>query len=130
MMTINEKIKQLRELNQLSYEDMANKLHLSTSGYVKIEKGERGLDLVKLEKIATIFNMELSDLFDKNMICLVNENSHHYNNHNNYGNQELSSQIEKLTLQLEHSQEIIKQKDNEISALKEVIALLKQNADK
>lgn len=38
------------------------------------------------------------------------------NNHNNYGNQELGAQIEKLTLQLTYSQEIIMQKDNEIAA--------------
>lgn len=134
-MTINEKIKHLRELNQLSQEDMAQRLHLSTSGYAKIEKGERGLDLIKLEKIAAIFNLEVSDLLDRNVICLLNENSYNHsnnnlNNHNNYGNQELGAQIEKLTLQLTYSQEIIMQKDNEIAALKEVIALLKQNAAK
>lgn len=126
-MKINEKIKQLREINQLSLEDMANKLHLSTSGYAKIEKGERGLDLVKLEKIAVIFDMTISELLDKNMICPINENSHHYNNHNNYYNdQELRFQIEKLSVQLDHYQELLKQKDKEIEVLNKLIEVLEK----
>lgn len=121
-MKVNEKIRQLRELNQLSQEEMAAKLHLSKSGYAKIEKGERGLDLVKLEKIANVLDIELSDLFDKNMICLINENSHHYNNnHNNYNNQELIHQIETLTLKLEYIQELLAQKDKEIELLRRLI---------
>lgn len=125
-MKINEKIKQLRELHQFSQEEMAGKLNLSTSGYAKIEKGERGLDLVKLEKIAMIFNMELSDLFEKNVICVINENSHHYNNHNNYNERGLAFQIEKLTLQLAHCQEMISQKDKEIETLRKLVTMLEQ----
>lgn len=126
-MKVNEKIKQMRELHQFSQTEMAEKLHLSRSGYAKIEKGERGLDLAKLEKIAMIFDVEVSDLLDKNMICLITENSHHYNhNHNNYGDQELHFQIEKLMLQLEHSQEIISQKDKEIETLHKLITALEQ----
>ena len=118
-MKVNEKIRQLRELNQLSQEEMAEKLHLSKSGYVKIEKGERGLDLIKLEKIADIFQMELSDLLDRNMICLINENSHHYNNnHNNYNDQELNFEIEKINLTIQHLQELLVQKDKEIELLR------------
>lgn len=45
---------------------MANKLNLSISGYAKIEKGERGLDLMKLEKIANIFGIQTSDLLNEN----------------------------------------------------------------
>lgn len=124
-MKVTDKIKKLREFHQLSQAEMAEKLHLSTSGYTKIEKGERGLDLTRLEKIAEILDVELSDLFDNNMICLINENSHHHN-HNNYGDQELNLHIEKLTLKLEHSQEIIKQKDKEIEILNKLITALEQ----
>lgn len=48
-MNVNKKIKKLRELHEFSQEDMANKLNLSISGYAKIEKGERGLDLGLVE---------------------------------------------------------------------------------
>lgn len=123
-MKVNEKIKQLREIHDISLEDMASKLHLSKSGYAKIEKGERGLDLIKLEKIAVIFDMTVSDLIDKNMICLITENSHHYNNNNNYNDQELRFQVEKLTIQLEHYQEILKQKDKEIEMLNKLITVM------
>lgn len=127
-MKINEKVKKLRELHHFSQEEMAEKLHLSTSGYAKIEKGERGLDLNKLEKIATVFGIELTDLLeisDNSMICLINENSHHHN-HNVYGEQGSAFAIEKLTLKLEHCQELLKQKDQEIQTLNKLVAALEQ----
>ena len=125
-MKINEKVKKLRELHHFSQEEMAEKLNLSTSGYAKIEKGERGLDLHKLERIATVFGIELTDLLeisDNSVVCLINENSHHHN-HNHYGNQKLEFMIEKLNLQLEHYCELIKQKDKEIEILNKLITAL------
>ena len=49
----------------------------------------------------------------------------HHNNHNYYNSQELHSTIKQLTLQLEHSQELLNQVKQENETLKEMIALLK-----
>ena len=39
-MNINEKIRMLRELNQWSQEEMAERLGMSHNGYAKIERGK------------------------------------------------------------------------------------------
>lgn len=77
-MEINDKVRALRELNHLSQEEMAEKLGMSTNGYAKIERGQRRLDIPKLEQIATVFEMDLIDLLsfdDKRVMCLVSDNS-------------------------------------------------------
>ncbi len=56
-MEIHDNIKNLREENHLTQEDMADKLHMSTSGYAKLERGETKLFHEKLEKIADIFGL-------------------------------------------------------------------------
>ena len=154
MTTINSKVRVLRELNHLSQEEMANKLGMSTNGYAKIERGQRRLDLPKLEQIAQVFGMDLVDLLefdDKNMVCVINENQFHSTvclvnkhtvntpNHNHYNDsQALNSEIEKLQLMLAHKDEmlvqkekelnhLLEQKEKEIALLHDLIQALKQN---
>lgn len=125
-MSVNEKIRMVREINQWSQEEMAAKMNMSTNGYAKIERGETKLNLNKLEQIANIFNIDVLELMNtdgKGVFFLMNENG---NNHNYYGNHEtLTAEIEKLKLTLSHKDEIIAQKNEEIVALKEIITLLK-----
>lgn len=61
--SIGQKLHLLRVERHLTQEDMADKLHLSTSAYCKIEYGETDLTLTRLNKIAQIFNMSPFDLF-------------------------------------------------------------------
>ena len=129
-MKINEKIKRLRELHQLSQEQMAAKLNLSASGYAKIEQGERGLDFPKLEKIAIALGMELTELLefnDKSIICLINENSQLNQNGNNIRTVAVASaEIENLQLKIRHYEEMLAQKEREISLLNQLLEALKQ----
>ncbi len=129
-MKINEKIKRLRELHQLSQEQMAAKLNLSASGYAKIEQGERGLDFPKLEKIAIALGMELTELLefnDKSIICLINENSQLNQNGNNIRTDaEAAAEIENLQLKIRHYEEMLAQKEREISLLNQLLEALKQ----
>lgn len=57
-MKVNEKIKNYREKNKWSQEDMANQLQMSASAYAKIERGDTRLHLDKLQQIAQIFLAE------------------------------------------------------------------------
>ena len=129
-MKINEKIKRLRELHQLSQEQMAAKLNLSASGYAKIEQGERGLDFPKLEKIAIALGMELTELLefnDKSIICLINENSQLNQNGNDIRTDaEAAAEIENLQLKIRHYEEMLAQKEREISLLNQLLEALKQ----
>lgn len=127
-MEINEKIRMLREFKHYSQEEMAEKLNISTAGYAKIERGERGLNVAKLEKIAAVFGMEVADLVsisDKSVVYLVNENSHHHN-HNIYGNEELAQEVTKLQLQLEYKDSLLQQKEREINLLQKLVDALSQ----
>lgn len=63
-MSVNEKIRAIREVNQWSQEEMANKMNMSTNGYAKIERGETKLSLHKLEQIANIFNIDVLELMN------------------------------------------------------------------
>lgn len=125
-MNVKQRIKTLREENAFSQEQMAEKLHMSASAYAKLERGETNLNLHKLEQIANIFNIDILELLhsrDNGVFVLVNE---YGNNANYYGNNEnQSKEIEKLQLIISHKDEIIAQKNDEITALKEIISLLK-----
>lgn len=62
-----KKLQLLRIERQLTQEEMAEKLHLSTSAYCKIEYGDTDLTLTRLNKIAQIFNLSPFKLFK--IIC-------------------------------------------------------------
>jgi transcriptional regulator with XRE-family HTH domain len=64
---IGKKLHMLRIENHLTQEEMAEKLHLSTSAYCKIEYGETDLTLTRLNKIAQIFRLSPFVLFK--IIC-------------------------------------------------------------
>ncbi|MDG6473283.1 helix-turn-helix transcriptional regulator [Glaesserella parasuis] len=129
-MSVNEKIRMVREMNQWSQEEMAAKMNMSTNGYAKIERGETKLNLHKLEQIAQIFNIDVLELMNcegKGVFLLMNENG---NNTNYCGNPEnFTAEIEKLKLTIAHKDEMLAQKNEEIIALKEIISLLKKKDD-
>ncbi|MDO5356004.1 MAG: helix-turn-helix transcriptional regulator [Conchiformibius sp.] len=138
-----EKIRSIREQNQLSQEQMAEKMNMSQSGYAKIERGETRLHLDKLEQIAQIFNIDVLELVsdqDRAVSFAMNGtdyaqtglNIYHYHNSNYYGNDVTAIEIEKLKLTLAHKEEIILQKEllikqqgDELATLREMVALLK-----
>ena len=65
-MNVNEKIRIMREVRNWTQEKMAETLGISHNGYAKIERGETKLYLEKLNQIAQIFNINLSDLVSDN----------------------------------------------------------------
>lgn len=126
-MNVHNKIKMIREQNNLSQEEVAGQLNMSPSGYAKIERGETKLYLDKLEQIAQIFNVDVIDLInnDKNICVLINENSSSSSNYYNSDN-ELILENEKLKLSLSFQEKLLEQQKAEISLLKEMNELLKK----
>lgn len=122
-----EKIKMMREMNQWTQEEVAEKLGMSTTGYAKIERGQTNVSVEKLKQIAQIFNINIAQLLDDNeklVICSIGDNHSNYNNY--FGmNEKLIAQNEKQQLEIQLKDELLKQKDAEISALKELVELLK-----
>ena len=123
----SEKIKIMREMNQWTQEEVAEKLGMSTTGYAKIERGETKLRLDKLEQIAQIFNLDIVELLssDQQNIFLINEHSNLSSNY--YGKSSGNDfVIEKLNLVIMHKDELLQKQSDEIASLKKIIALLEQ----
>ena len=123
-MNINDKIRLFREDHQLSQEEMATKLSMSTKGYAKIERGETRVNFERLEQILGVLNADIYELLTygeegRIYICSGDNNT----NSNIFSG---NGDVEKLNLILAHKDEIIKLKDDVIESLRNEISLLKE----
>ncbi|MFB9109475.1 helix-turn-helix transcriptional regulator [Flavobacterium gyeonganense] len=59
---IKENIKNIRELKNYTQEYMAERLNISQAAYSKIEKGKTEITLLKLQEIATVFEITIEDI--------------------------------------------------------------------
>ena len=135
-MAVHEKIKFIRQLKGWSQEDMAEKLAMSVNGYGSIERGETNVNISRLEQIAQVFGVELSQLValnDKNIFYMSGTNSTGQLNQDNcvsnyYGNDEqgqyLQQEIEKLKITLDFKDKELALKEQEIVNLQKIISLL------
>lgn len=115
-----ETIRELREQNDWTQEQMAEKLGITRNGYAKIERGESMPNLERLNEIATLFGVEVTELLDnKNFICQIIDNNSNTINYNS--NQNLIAEIEKLKLSLSYKDELLAQKDKEIELLRKLL---------
>lgn len=124
-MSVHEKIRLVRQLKGWSQEDAASKLGMSPNGYGSIERGETDVNLSRLEQIAQMFGIKLSDLLElneKNVFNLAGE----HNNQSNWHIGSCSPEFLQLKTELEKEQAVNAQKDKEIEYLKEIIGLLKK----
>lgn len=132
-MKINDKIRTLREMNNLTQEDMADKLSMSTNGYANIERGESKIHTDKLERIAHILGMEVVDLMsfgEKNTVYhMVGDNN--VNGLNIIGridDHEILLEVSQLKTQLAHYKELAEFQKQELQSLKDIIELLKKQS--
>ena len=130
-MSVNEKIRKIREAKDWSQEQMAEKLNMSLNGYAKIERGESKIYLDKLEQIAQVFDIDVIELMqsDGKNICFQIE-SPLGSVYQGGGETQLLIEVERLKLALSHLREkeellnkLIEQKDSEIKALKDLISI-------
>lgn len=124
-----EIIRSMREERDWSQKDMAEKLEMSVNGYAKIERGETVINMLRLEKIADVFQVDIRDLMPNN------EGSHIYmtikgdnNQGNNFYNatQELAFENERLKTALQHQEKLLVQQARELATLQNVLELLKK----
>lgn len=128
-MSVNEKVRLFRELNQWSQEEMAERMNMSVAGYAKIERGETNISLHKLKQIASVLQIDLLDLVSTHDSCVIlvgGENNQNHFRNNYYGNQAAELEVEKLKLELKHKDELLKQRENELETLRDIVNLLKQ----
>ncbi|MDH2924814.1 helix-turn-helix protein [Nicoletella semolina] len=130
-MKVHDKIRVMREINQWSQEEMAERLSMSANGYAKIKRGQSNINLEKLQQIANVFNIDMGALItskDHSIFFAVGgDNSYNLTNSHFGTNEALSAEVEKLNALLKMKDELLKQKDAEIEILKELVGLLKTN---
>ena len=83
-MSVNEKIRLVREAKGLTQEEVAEKLDMSKNGYGDIERGNSDVKLSKLKQIAELFEMELSELVDLSDKGTININFPNQQNKTNH----------------------------------------------
>lgn len=127
-MTIHQNIRTFREKQDISQETMAERLNMSLSGYGKIERGVTKLNMEKLQKIAQILQVDIIELVNtehQGVVIVTNDNFTSNSVIQSTYYEDKNIELETLKLSVAHYQELLAQKDNEILALKEIIALLK-----
>ena len=97
---------------------MSDKLGMSINGYAKIERGETSIIHQSLPQIVEILGLTLANLFE-------NECAEHQNIRTSE-HQNIIFELEKARLVVNYQKEILEQKKAEITCLKEIISLLKQ----
>ena len=105
-----QKLKQIRELKNLSQEYIANQLGLSVRAYSKIETGETQLTINRLNEISRIMGVDPIEVLgfdDKNI----------FNIHNSTGNNGYNY--------INLPDKLVQQYEQTIQSLKEQIALMK-----
>ena len=119
-MSVNEKIRLIREAKDLTQEQMAEKLGVSQSAYGDIERGDNDPKLSKLQKIADIFEIQLSELVDLSEKGTLNINFNKQGKNNIY----ITSSLTEKEMALKDKELAIQAR--EIENLREIIALLKR----
>jgi len=128
-MSVNEKIRLIRETKGLTQEQVAEKIGISASVYGDIERGENDPKLSKLQKIAEFFEISSSELLDLTDKTVLNINFKHKNKGNSKYSVFVSSDsdIEKQQLINEMQQKEIENLKKQIAQLEEINVLLKKN---
>ena len=132
MGAIHNKIKRLREQNELTQQDMADKLNMHLKTWQKIEHGITKLDIERLQQIAEILETSVEELInveDSVYINSIKDNDVGFNNSAvtiNHNSEEEKKLYERL---ISEKDKIIFDKNNEIDSLKEDTKYLKEKID-
>ncbi len=131
-MSVNEKIRLIREAKGLTQEQAAEKLDMSPSAYGEIERGENDPKLSKLQKIADIFEIELSELIRLTEKENLTINVTNYQENGKFTKSKVyissnNSELEKQQLFVEMQQKEIESLKIQIAQLQKINELLEKN---
>lgn len=138
-MALAQKLKLIRSLKNWTPEEVAEKLGISTHAYAKIERGETDVNLSRLQQIAEVMDISLSQLFgldEKNVFNLIGDQNGDHNNQcidnnwnvNSPSNEQIECkhQLEKANLMIEQQQKEIEYLKQKVNDLMEINQLLKK----
>ena len=75
---IGQRISTLRKIKGLSQEELARKIRISRPSLAQIELGNRGVDILELQKIAMVLRFSLDDFMSKDFIIDGSVESHEF----------------------------------------------------
>jgi transcriptional regulator with XRE-family HTH domain len=135
-MSVNEKIRSIREAKGLTQEQVAEKTGISSSVYGDIERGENDPKLSKLQKIAEAFEIQLSELVDLSDKGNLNVSFAHHHNHRNTNTTHqnhvyvgsCAAELKEQKLVNEFLQKEIENLKIQIAQLQKINALLEKNS--
>ena len=132
-MPVHEQLKAVRIFKGWSQEKMAEKLGYSKNGYAKIERGETGVNLAKIERMAKLLDVdfqELAGMKKGNVFNLIENCTHAHGNRYNIvlSETECAHELEKAHLLLGERDKQISHLQAENAQLKKIIELLEKTA--
>lgn len=129
-MKIGKILKRLREMSGKTQDEMAEAINMSKSGYTHIEHDKGYPSLDKIEQIAKVFNMNTIEFLDfcengATFFLSGNQVENQNSTYNYYvmgknGHELLLAEIEKQRLELQHKNELLKEKDKQIRLLEKL----------
>jgi transcriptional regulator with XRE-family HTH domain len=131
-MSVNEKIRSIREAKGLTQGQVAEKAGISSSVYGDIERGENDPKLSKLQKIAEAFEIQLSELVDLTEKGTVNvsfarqQKTNHHQNNVYVGS--CAAELKEQKLVNEFQQKEIENLKIQIAQLQKINALLEEKS--
>ena len=129
---LRQNIRDLREDKHLTQAVMAEKLGMSETGYAKIERGESGVKIERLQQIAQVLEVSIADLipFGDEGVIVFNNSNDNFSNSNNFslslGNPALEAEISNLRNMIAMKNELLDGREREIAALQQQIWALKE----
>lgn len=140
-MKVGEKIRNLRTLKGLTQENMAHALGLSLTAYGDIERDQKNISLDRLEKIAEILKVSVTDIltfgekianfFDQCNGTSVSTGQFGGSNvQNNYDAREIQHHLEKARLEIEKLKMQIAKLEAEKGKAELEVAYLREKAEK
>jgi len=131
-MSVNEKIRLIREAKGLTQEEAAEKLKMSVNGYGDIERGVSDIKTSKLEKIAEMLEIKLSELFELNEKGVSNIAYKQIKNNLYFNSSAVELEKQQLIIELKDKELALQQREIELlkkknEQLEEINALLKKN---
>ena len=128
-MLVHEKIRLARLAKGWTQEDVANRMEMSINGYGDIERGSCDIKLSKLEKLAELFEMTLSELIGLNEKSFFYQTGTQNSITQNYCaiGTICSPEFLQLKAELEKQQLINEERSREIALLRDMIELMRAN---
>lgn len=129
---LRQKIRDMREDKQMTQAEMAELLHMSETGYAKIERGESSIRIERLDQIAQVFGVSIADLipFNSDGGIVFNNSNENFSNSSNFtvalGASALEAEVAMLQQHLEAKDAIILSREREIEVLRQQIVALEK----